>query len=112
MEDFKFEKAVEKLEKIVEALEGGEIPLDEALKKYEEGVKLARLCNQKLAQAEKKIEVLTRHLSGNLVAEPFNPEDEEKTIRKKPKSKKELQTGTDTEIEAGGADGDAEELLF
>ena len=111
MEDFKLEKAVEKLEKIVEVLESGEIPLDEALKKYEEGVKLARLCNQKLAQAEKRIEVLTRQLSGQLVAEPFNPEEEEKSIRKKTKSKKESQPSED----AGSgeeSDEDTEGLLF
>ncbi len=112
MEEFKFEKAVEKLEKIVEALESGEIPLDEALKKYEEGVKLARLCNQKLAQAEKKIEILTRQLSGNMAAEPFNPEEEEKAVRKKAGSKKGSQAGEDAEMKGGEADEDAEGLLF
>lgn len=111
MEEFKFEKAVEKLEKIVEALEGGEIPLDEALKKYEDGVKLARLCNQKLAQAEKKIEVLTRQMNGKLAAEPFNPDEEEKGIRKKSKAKKDSQGG-DPEIQATDSDEDTEGLLF
>jgi exodeoxyribonuclease VII small subunit len=75
MEEFKFEKAVEKLEKIVEFLESGEASLDEALKKYEEGVKISRLCAQKLSEAEKKIEMLTRTLSGALAAEPFSPEE-------------------------------------
>ncbi len=77
MEDIKFEKVVERLEKIVEFLESGEIPLDEALKKYEEGVKLSRLCSQKLSQAEKKIEILTRTLNGSLKAEPFEKESSE-----------------------------------
>ena len=110
MEDLKFEKAVKKLEKIVEVLESGEIPLDEALKKYEEGVKLARLCNQKLAQAEKRIEVLTRQLSGQLTAEPFNPEEEEKAIKKKTKSKKDQQA--EEETESGENNEDTEGLLF
>ena len=44
MEEVKFEKALERLEKIVEELESGNIPLEEALKKYEEGVKLCRIC--------------------------------------------------------------------
>ncbi len=74
--EIKFEKAIEKLEQIVEDLEAGNIPLEEALKKYEEGVKLSRLCQQRLTQAEKKIEVLTRALDGNLKKEPFEFEEE------------------------------------
>jgi exodeoxyribonuclease VII small subunit len=64
--ELKFEKCLEKLEKIVEDLEAGNIPLEDALKKYEEGVKLSRLCTQKLSQAETKIEQLTRTLNGVL----------------------------------------------
>lgn len=63
-QELKFEKALERLESIVEDLESGEIPLDDALKRYEEGVKLARFLGQKLTQVETKIEVLTRALSG------------------------------------------------
>ncbi len=70
-EEIKFEKALERLEKIVEELESGNLPLDEALKKYEEGVKLSRLCSDRLSQAEKKIEVLTKTLNGSLKREPF-----------------------------------------
>ena len=70
-EELKFEKALERLEKIVEELESGNIPLEDALKKYEEGVKLSRACSEKLAQAEKKIEVLTKTLNGTLKREPF-----------------------------------------
>ncbi len=76
-EEIKFEKALERLEKIVEDLEAGNIPLEDALKKYEEGVRLSALCQKKLSQAEKKIEVLTRSLDGSLKKEPFDPEDEE-----------------------------------
>ncbi len=71
-EKFQFEKALTDLEKIVEALEGGELTLDEALKKYEEGVRLTRACQGKLQEAEKKIEILTRSLSGELKTEPFD----------------------------------------
>lgn len=73
-EEIKFEKALEKLEKIVEDLESGQVDLDEALKKYEEGVKLSRICQQRLSQAEKKIQVLTRALDGSLQKEPFDLE--------------------------------------
>ena len=74
--EIKFEKAIEKLEQIVEDLEAGNIPLEDALKKYEEGVRLSRLCQQRLTQAEKKIEVLTRSLDGQLKKEPFEFEEE------------------------------------
>lgn len=77
-EELKFEKALERLEKIVEELEAGNLPLDEALKKYEEGVKLSRLLGEKLTQAEKKIQVLTKTLSGSLKREDFEFEDKEK----------------------------------
>lgn len=63
-DDIKFEKALERLSRIVEDLEGGNAPLEEALKKYEEGVSLARVCSEKLKSAETKIEILTRALNG------------------------------------------------
>ena len=81
-EEIKFEKALERLEKIVEDLEGGNISLEDALKKYEEGVRLSRLCQKKLTLAEKKIEVLTRSLDGSFEKEPFEAQEaggEEKT---------------------------------
>lgn len=72
-EKLNFEKAMEGLEKIVEALESGELTLDQALKKYEEGVGLVRACQSKLTETEKKIEVLTKALDGSLKKEPFDP---------------------------------------
>lgn len=71
-----FEKALQKLEKIVSDLESGDVSLEEALKKYEEGVRLSRECQSKLSQAEKKIEILTKSMSGDLVPEPFHEEEE------------------------------------
>lgn len=76
-EEIKFEKALERLEKIVEELESGNISLEEALKKYEEGVNLSRMCQTKLEQAEKKIEVLTRNLDGTFTKEPFKNQDKD-----------------------------------
>ncbi len=58
MDELKFEEALARLEKIVQALEGGETTLEEALKLFEEGVQLARFCNRKLDEAETKIEIL------------------------------------------------------
>lgn len=80
--ELKFEKALEKLEKIVEDLEAGNIPLEEALKKYEEGVKLSRLCTEKLTQAETKIEQLTRTLSGALESSASSKKSDRKKVKK------------------------------
>ncbi len=85
-EKFQFEKALAELEGIVEALESGELTLDEALKKYEDGVRLTRACQTKLTEAEKKIEILTRSLSGELKAEPFDVESYEETSAAKKKA--------------------------
>jgi exodeoxyribonuclease VII small subunit len=72
-----FEKALDKLEKIVEELEDGELTLDETIKKFEEGVKLSRLCEKKLSAAQKKVSLLTKDEKGNLKEMPFAPEDDE-----------------------------------
>ncbi len=78
-----FERSMQSLEKIVEALEGSELTLDEALKKYEEGVGLIRICQSKLSEAEKKIEVLTKALDGSFKKEPFEDEGAAVKGRKK-----------------------------
>jgi exodeoxyribonuclease VII small subunit len=66
-----FEQALDKLEKIVEELEEGNLPLEETLKKFEEGIKLSRLCEKKLKAAQKKVSMLTRDEDGNLKEVPF-----------------------------------------
>lgn len=75
MKDISFEKAMEKLEKIVDELEGGDIPLDTSLKKYEEGVNLARLCQEKLDKAKQKIELLMKNKEGKFVKKDFKAQD-------------------------------------
>ena len=69
----KFEEALNKLEKIVSELEEGDLPLEESLKLFEEGIRLSRFCNQKLDEAEKKVEILSRGKDGILKARPFDP---------------------------------------
>lgn len=76
MAEPKFEKDLEKLEKIVEALEEGELSLDDSLKKFEEGIMLGRRCEKALSAAEKKIEILMKNADGELEAKPFG-EDED-----------------------------------
>jgi len=68
----KFEDALSKLEKIVSKLEEGDIPLEESLKLFEEGIRLSRFCNQKLDEAEKKVEILLKGKDGVLKPQPFD----------------------------------------
>ncbi len=65
-----FENALERLEKIVSALENGEAPLDTALSLFEEGVKLVKLCNEKLECAEQAVKQLV-NADGELVERDF-----------------------------------------
>lgn len=83
-----FEKSMENLEKIVEALESGDLTLDQALKKYEEGVGLVRACQSKLTETGKKIEILTKALDGSFRKEPFES-DQPVSRSKKKKSEDE-----------------------
>jgi exodeoxyribonuclease VII small subunit len=62
----KFEEALEELEAIVERLESGELSLEESLTAFEQGVRLVNLCNQKLNEVEKKIELLVKDKEGKL----------------------------------------------
>jgi len=71
----KFEQSYDKLKKIVERLEQGELPLEESLKLYEEGVKLVGLCTHKLDEVQRRIEVLTKDQKGELKAQPFETEE-------------------------------------
>ena len=72
-----FEKAFQQLEKIVQRLEGEEIPLDESLGLFEEGIRLSRFCHQRLEEVEKKIELILADAKGQPVTEPFEEEMEE-----------------------------------
>lgn len=68
-----FEKALRELEQLVEVLERGDLSLEESLKKFEQGVKLTRSCQQALQQAEQKVHLLMEE-NGQLSLEPFDPE--------------------------------------
>ena len=79
MTDLKFEDCLARLEQIVGKLEAGNLPLEESLTIFEEGVGLARSCSRYLEDAEKRIEVLARDESGTLGARPvaWEPEREQ-----------------------------------
>ena len=73
----KFEEALQKLEAIVAQMEEGDLPLEETLKAFEEGVRLARYCASKLDEAERKVEKLMRDQAGKLQATSFSEEEDD-----------------------------------
>lgn len=79
MAEPKFEKDLEKLEKIIESLEEGGLSLDVSLKKFEEGIGLAQRCEKALGTAERKIEKLTRGADGELKTSPLDGDDNSTT---------------------------------
>lgn len=78
MTDFKFEDAMKRLEEIVALLEKGELSLEESIKIFEEGMKMSRICSNKLDKAEKRIEILLKDKDDEDVhPEPFIESDTE-----------------------------------
>ena len=98
----KFEKNLEKLEELVEALEEGGLSLDDSLKNFEEGVKLAKRCDEALSAAEKRIEILTKDPEGKLQARPFEENARETS---------DAEAGDNAE-DGDDEAGDSDELLF
>jgi len=66
MKEKSFEEALKELEQIVLSMESGSLPLDDSIKKYEDGIKLARFCKSRLDKAEKKIEILIKKEDGSI----------------------------------------------
>ena len=69
-----FETSLAELEAIVSKLEGGDLPLEESLDLFEKGIKLSRECRDRLAKAERRIEILLKDTDGNLSANDMPPE--------------------------------------
>ncbi|MFN0278525.1 MAG: exodeoxyribonuclease VII small subunit [Pyrinomonadaceae bacterium] len=63
-----FETSLVELEKIVGKLEGGDLPLEESLELFEKGIKLSRVCRERLTNAERRIEILMKDSNGGLTA--------------------------------------------
>ena len=70
------EKSLAALEDIVEELESGDLPLEKAMKKFEEGIKLTRGCQAALKEAEQKVEILLRSAGGDDELEEFDVEED------------------------------------
>ena len=77
----KFEECLQRLEKIVQELEKGDVPLEMSLTLFEEGMHLSSTCRKELEQAEGKVEILLKK-NGKLQAEPFEPVTEKVSARR------------------------------
>ena len=75
MSENDFEKALKRLSSIVAGLEKGDLPLEESLQLFEEGVKLSRYCSDRLEEAERRIEVLVKGKGGKTTEVPFEEAD-------------------------------------
>jgi len=67
---------MEQLEQIVQEMESGELTLENALKKFEEGIRLSRYCTRKLEDTEKKITLLMEQADGSISEAPFDVDDD------------------------------------
>jgi exodeoxyribonuclease VII small subunit len=74
VENLPFEEALKKLETIVESMESGDLPLEALLARFEEGTRLAKVCQAKLADAELKIQKLEKNAAGETTLTPLSPD--------------------------------------
>jgi exodeoxyribonuclease VII small subunit len=74
--DLNFEGAMDRLEKIVEQMESGKLPLEDLIVRYEEGMNLVKVCQERLANAEQKIEIIARNSAGKPEVKEFEPAPE------------------------------------
>jgi len=89
--DLNFETAMDRLEKIVEQMESGQLPLEDLIVRYEEGMNLVKVCQERLASAEQKIEIISRNNSGKAVVKDFEPTTETTRPESKPAAGEEHQ---------------------
>lgn len=72
-----FEQAMKQLEQIVQDLESGDMPLEKAIKTFEEGIALSKFCSEKLDETEKRITILMQDAEGNLSESPFPADNDD-----------------------------------
>ena len=72
-----FEQAMKQLEKIVQDLESGDMPLEKSIKTFEEGIQLSKFCSEKLDETEKRITILMQNPDGKVSETPFYGEKDD-----------------------------------
>ena len=78
-----FEQAMKQLEKIVQDLESGDMPLEKAIKTFEEGIELSKFCSEKLDETEKRITILMQDADGKISEAPFSAENDDNDAEQK-----------------------------
>ena len=84
-----FEGAMDRLETIVEQMESGKLPLEDLIVRYEEGMNLVKICQERLASAEQKIEIIARNSAGKPIVKDFEPAAADANIDNKGAEEKE-----------------------
>ena len=74
--ELNFEGAMDRLEKIVEQMESGKLPLEDLIVRYDEGMNLVKVCQERLSKAEQKIEIIARNSAGKTIIKDFEPAPE------------------------------------
>ena len=72
--EIQFEEALTRLEAVVNRLESGELPLEESLRLFEEGVHLTKVCTHRLEEAERRVTILLKNERGEIAEAPFKEE--------------------------------------
>ncbi len=93
MAETNFETSLKKLEDIVQGLESGDLGLEEALKRFEEGVKIVKALNQKLEESRRKVEILVQNGEGGTARRPFEEGGEGEGEEAAPRPKKKARGG-------------------
>jgi exodeoxyribonuclease VII small subunit len=75
-----FEQSLKQLEKIVDELESGDIPIETAMKKFEEGMELSRYCSQILDETEKKVTLLMKNSENHIIETPFIQDESDASL--------------------------------
>ncbi|MBU0605548.1 MAG: exodeoxyribonuclease VII small subunit [Candidatus Omnitrophica bacterium] len=96
--EMKFEESLKRLEKIVQELENGDLPLDEACEKYEEGIRLSKACAKKLEQAKKRVEILLKNEDGSIELKEFDQRKAQDAEKPQDPKKKKAKTDSEGEL--------------
>jgi exodeoxyribonuclease VII small subunit len=94
----KFEDALARLEAIVIELERGQLPLEDSMRIFEEGMKLSKTCLKMLEDAERKVEILIKDKDGVRRARPFEIE-----LNSAPQTENDTDNGTSEDLDTGGS---------
>jgi exodeoxyribonuclease VII small subunit len=102
IETLPFERAIARVEELVAAMESDRLPLDDLIRFYEEGTQLIKVCRQRIDEAQRKVELITRKADGSLGLQPIEsdetPDAESGAVRSRPRRRANTSTDDDETI--------------